>query len=170
MMVSNKKMRSRPYRAKAREMEELRQRFCPHVDFAKVEAIVPVLVRLLSIEDGDVRADACWAFSYLADCGNQVIDALARAGAAAGLVQLLSCGEPRVVTPAMRAAANILTGTDTVTQAVLDAGFLRALPTRKSHGRWRSRRPTPSPHLDAPPRCRLQRSLVGNLRRGCIFQ
>ena len=36
MMVSNKKMRSRPYRAKAREMEELRQRFCPHVDFAKV--------------------------------------------------------------------------------------------------------------------------------------
>ena len=100
----------------------------PHVDFAKVEAIVPVLVRLLSIEDGDVRADACWAFSYLADCGNQVIDALARAGAAAGLVQLLTCGEQRVVSPAMRAASNILTGTDTATQAVLDAGFLHALP------------------------------------------
>ena len=100
----------------------------PHVDFAKVEAIVPVLVRLLSIDDGAVRADACWAFSYLADCGNHVIDALARAGAAAGIVQLLSCGEPRVITPAMRAAANILTGTDTATQAVLDAGFLRALP------------------------------------------
>ena len=100
----------------------------PHVDFAKVEAIVRVLVRLLSIDDGAVRADACWAFSYLADCGNHVIDALARAGAAAGIVQLLSCGEPRVITPAMRAAANILTGTDTATQAVLDAGFLRALP------------------------------------------
>ena len=35
-----------------------------------------------------VRADACWAFSYLADCGNAVIDALARAGAAPGLVQV----------------------------------------------------------------------------------
>jgi len=31
-------------------------------------------------------------------------------------VQLLSCGEPRVVTPAMRAAANILTGSDAATQ------------------------------------------------------
>ena len=60
----------------------------PHVDFAKVEAIVPCLVRLLGIDDGEVRADACWAFSYLADCGNAVIDALARAGAAPGLVQV----------------------------------------------------------------------------------
>ena len=48
--------------------------------------------------------------------------------ASENLVQLLSCGEPRVVTPAMRAAANILTGSDAATQAVLDAGFLRALP------------------------------------------
>jgi len=28
----------------------------PHVDFAKVEAIVPCLVRLLGIDDGEVRA------------------------------------------------------------------------------------------------------------------
>jgi hypothetical protein len=34
----------------------------PHVDIAKVEAIVPCLVRLLGIDDVEARTDACWPF------------------------------------------------------------------------------------------------------------
>ena len=137
----------------------------PHVAFEKVQQVVPMLVRLLAIDDAEVRQDACWALSYLGDCGNkvvgprslrslprarrtplvqllapsrpitlatraspQVIDALALAGAAPGMVALLGCGEMRVITPAMRALANLLTGSDDATQTVLNAGFLAALP------------------------------------------
>jgi importin subunit alpha-2 len=44
------------------------------------------------------------------------------------MVALLGCGEMRVITPAMRALANLLTGSDDATQTVLNAGFLAALP------------------------------------------
>lgn len=40
----------------------------------------------------------------------------------------------------MRAAANILTGSDAATQAVLDAGFLRALPALLSSPKMQLRK------------------------------
>lgn len=94
----------------------------------KVACTVPLLTRLLSIDDSEVHQDTCWALSYLADGENKRIDAIALAGACPTLVRLLGSGEMRVVTPAMRALSNMLTGSDGATQAVLEAGFLRELP------------------------------------------
>ena len=65
--------------------------------------------------------------SKFADGHNEWIDALALAGAAPALVSALGSQDIKVVTPAMRALSNMLTGSDQATQAVLDAGFLARL-------------------------------------------
>lgn len=57
--------------------------------FFQVSACLPILARLLFVNDADVLADACWALSYLSDGPNEKIQAVIDSGVCRRLVELL---------------------------------------------------------------------------------
>ncbi|KAK1343953.1 hypothetical protein QTO34_014510 [Cnephaeus nilssonii] len=88
----------------------------PPPEFAKVSPCLNVLSWLLFVSDTDVLADACWALSYLSDGPNDKIQAVIDAGVCRRLVELLMHNDYKVVSPALRAVGNIVTGDDIQTQ------------------------------------------------------
>ncbi|TRZ03672.1 hypothetical protein DNTS_015876 [Danionella cerebrum] len=88
----------------------------PPPDFAKVSPCLSVLSRLLFSSDPDVLADACWALSYLSDGPNDKIQTVIDSGVCRRLVELLMHTDYKVVSPALRAVGNIVTGDDIQTQ------------------------------------------------------
>uniref|UniRef100_A0A8C5N5L7 Importin subunit alpha n=1 Tax=Gouania willdenowi TaxID=441366 RepID=A0A8C5N5L7_GOUWI len=90
----------------------------PPPDFAKVSPCLNVLSRLLFSSDPDVLADACWALSYLSDGPNEKIQTIIDSGVCRRLVELLMHTDYKVVSPALRAVGNIVTGDDIQTQVM----------------------------------------------------
>lgn len=73
--------------------------------------------------------DTSWALSYVSDGGDDNIDLVVSAGCVAPLMAILrEKQETRTRTPALRTLCNILTGSHSATQAVIDAGILEVLP------------------------------------------
>lgn len=128
----------------------------PAPAFAKVAPCLPVLAHLLNHTDYDVLADACWALSYLSDGPNDKIQAVIDAGVCRRLVELLmyvriyiKCTlytklisinyttnkkllifrheQNNVISAALRAVGNIVTGDDVQTQVVLNCSALPCL-------------------------------------------
>ncbi|KAI4810515.1 hypothetical protein KUCAC02_013455 [Chaenocephalus aceratus] len=97
----------------------------PPPDFAKVSPCLKVLSRLLFSSDPDVLADACWALSYLSDGPNEKIQTVIDSGVCRRLVELHS--DYKVVSPALRAVGNIVTGDDIQTQVILNCSALPCL-------------------------------------------
>ncbi|KAF3836557.1 hypothetical protein F7725_029115 [Dissostichus mawsoni] len=89
----------------------------PPPDFAKVSPCLSVLSWLLFVNDTDILADACWALSYLSDGPNDKIQAVIDSGVCRRLV----------VSPALRAVGNIVTGDDLQTQVILNCSALQSL-------------------------------------------
>lgn len=88
----------------------------PPPNFAQVSPALTVLARLLFHTDPDVLADTCWALSYLSDGPNEKIQAVIDAGVCRRLVELLAYSHQSVVSAALRAVGNIVTGDDVQTQ------------------------------------------------------
>lgn len=104
--------------------------FCrgkPPALFEQVKPALPVLQRLIHLNDEEVLTDACWALSYLSDGPNDKIQAVIEAGVCPRLIQLLLHPSPTVLVPALRTVGNIVTGDDNQTQYVLDNNVLPCL-------------------------------------------
>lgn len=108
----------------------------PQPPFETVRQAIPTLTHLLYSADEEVVADAAWALSYLTDGENNKIEAVVRSeGVISRLVAMLLHSNASIVTPALRAIGNMVTGSDSQTQAVLDHGALGSFPSLLAHSR-----------------------------------
>jgi len=97
----------------------------PH--FASLLPCLPVLARMLQVQDREILRDACFAFASLADGSHEKIQSVINSGVVPRLVILLQHTSKMVVASALRAVGNILLGDDSQTQFVIDNGGLAAL-------------------------------------------
>eukprot|EP00339_Tiarina_fusa_P001100 CAMPEP_0117055134 /NCGR_PEP_ID=MMETSP0472-20121206/38213_1 /TAXON_ID=693140 ORGANISM="Tiarina fusus, Strain LIS" /NCGR_SAMPLE_ID=MMETSP0472 /ASSEMBLY_ACC=CAM_ASM_000603 /LENGTH=544 /DNA_ID=CAMNT_0004770997 /DNA_START=55 /DNA_END=1689 /DNA_ORIENTATION=+ len=89
-------------------------------------AIGPLTELLYKDVSVEVLVDAVWALSYLSDGDNDRIGAVMTTGVADRLVQFLGPEmAPQMLTPVVRCLGNFATGSDSQTQAVVDAGILK---------------------------------------------
>ena len=77
---------------------------------------VPVLAQLLYLQDPMVLSHACWTAAFIADGPNVRIQKIVDGGLVNRLVELMLHPDRSVVTPALRAVGNVLTGDDVQTQ------------------------------------------------------
>lgn len=107
----------------------------PAPPFESVCLCLPALVELVQHSDLEVKIDACWALSFLADGNSKQIQKVVESNVIPHLIPLLHHQENKVVLPTLRTLGNIVTGNDTQTQAVLNAGILQYLPILLHHDR-----------------------------------
>jgi len=99
----------------------------PQPAWHMVAPALPVLTQLVSSDDEEVLADACWALSYLCDGSSDKIQAVLDTGICARIVELMGHQSVKVQTPALRLAGNIVTGDDHQTQCVINCSALPLL-------------------------------------------
>ncbi|KAH9689728.1 Importin subunit alpha-4 [Citrus sinensis] len=113
--------------------------FCrgkPPTPFEQVKPALPILQRLIHLNDEEVLTDACWALSYLSDGPNDKIQAVIEAGVCPRLVELLMHPSATVLIPALRTVGNIVTGDDAQTQAVIEANIILPLVHLLQHAEF----------------------------------
>ena len=89
-------------------------------DFESIRVCVPTVARLLHHRHETVMANAAWIVSYLTDDGDsaQVQAVITEQGLVERLVELLADTRTSVITPALTAIGNIISGTEPQTQCV----------------------------------------------------
>ncbi|KAG2374925.1 hypothetical protein C9374_010299 [Naegleria lovaniensis] len=93
----------------------------PVPSFEYVKQCIPTICNLLDEKDEEVLTDACWAASYATDGPMERLQACVDQGFIPRLIKHVKSPYPSIQTPALRTIGNILTGDDTLTQAVLSA-------------------------------------------------
>uniref|UniRef100_F1KVB8 Importin subunit alpha n=2 Tax=Ascaris suum TaxID=6253 RepID=F1KVB8_ASCSU len=99
----------------------------PSLSIAVLRRLAPAIVKLLSHKDNPVRQDACWALSYLTDGSDEQIKVAGDANCMPALMPLVQSGNDAEVAPAIRVFGNFATGSDDLTQMVVDAGVLECI-------------------------------------------
>ncbi|XP_049883840.1 importin subunit alpha-1-like [Pectinophora gossypiella] len=100
----------------------------PLVKFEMVAPALFYISELLTVQDQDVLADACWALSYLTDGPNERIEGVQTTkDLLPRVISLLEHKAAAVKTPALRAVGNMLTGSDVQTDRCIEAGCLPPL-------------------------------------------
>lgn len=99
--------------------------FCRGKPQPSLEAIYPAVQALCMLlkatSDVETMADITWALSYVSDGINDRIESVVAQGVIPNLIHLLGSGRPELIIPSLRTLGNIVTGSDSQTQAVLDA-------------------------------------------------
>lgn len=96
----------------------------PKPRLEELRPAVPVIAeKLRNSHDSEVLVDSLWCFSYISDGANHDIQVVLDTGISERLVELMNHESLQVVTPALRTAANLVTGDDMQTDF-----FLRSKP------------------------------------------
>jgi len=106
----------------------------PPTEMVYIRAILPSLLKLIDYNDKQIRADSCWALSYITDGPNERIQMIIESGLVPKLLDML-CNVPDVIllTPVLRTVGNIVTGTDDQTEVMLQSGLLKPFPQLLRH-------------------------------------
>jgi len=102
----------------------------PLVDLAKIKPLLPIFRKEIEQNkrnENETLIDACWAISYLTDGPNERIAEMIKSLNLNDIVELLKHPSSKVVVPCLRTVANIVSGDDVQTQAILDCGLLPTL-------------------------------------------
>lgn len=108
----------------------------PQPKFEHIHQVLPMLAKLIMMDDAEVITDATWALSYISDDNgptNQKIQAVIDHGVLPRLVQFLNHHQTSVQVPALRCIGNIVTGDDKQTSAALACNPLPFILGLMSH-------------------------------------
>lgn len=108
----------------------------PQPKFEQIHQVLPMLAKLIMMDDTEVITDATWALSYISDDTgptNQKIQAVIDHGVLPRLVQFLNHHQTSVQVPALRCIGNIVTGDDKQTSAALACNPLPFILGLMSH-------------------------------------
>jgi len=101
----------------------------PQPPFETVRPAIPTLLKLLYSMDHQVLSDALWALSYLSDGSNPQIEAVLAGDSGRRMVELMLHISSNVQVPALRCIGNCLSGDDSSTEKLIQAGVLLPLRT-----------------------------------------
>jgi hypothetical protein len=108
----------------------------PQPKFEQICNVLPMLAKLVMMDDVEVITDATWALSYISDDTgptNNKIQAVIDNGVLPRLVQCLNHHQTSVQVPALRCIGNIVTGDDKQTAAALACNPLPYILGLMSH-------------------------------------
>jgi len=106
----------------------------PPTDVSYIRSMLPSLLKLIELNDKQIRADSCWALSYITDGPNERIQLIIDSGIINQLIDMLSnVPDVMLLTPVLRTVGNIVTGTDDQTQMMLNHGLLQPFPQLLRH-------------------------------------
>lgn len=98
----------------------------PAVAFKKVEECVPYLADSLKDQDHDIVVENLWACAYLTEINEEVIRSLANKNIISQIVGHITANIERltVVTPALKTLSNVVSGSDEVTEKLLNMNII----------------------------------------------
>lgn len=108
----------------------------PQPKLEQIHHVLPMLAKLVMMDDVEVITDATWALSYISDDtgpSNNKIQAVIDHGVLPRLVQCLNHHQTSVQVPALRCIGNIVTGDDRQTSAALACNPLPYILNLLSH-------------------------------------
>jgi len=105
----------------------------PKPDMKNLRPALPVIANVLKSDDQEVLTDALWCLSYISDGTSDDIQEALNLMISDRLVELMGHTAPAVITPTLRTAANLVTGSDEQTDQFLASKPWEALKMLLSH-------------------------------------